>query len=234
MRLLVVEDEDRLAALLKQGLGEAGYLVDVAGSGEDAGWMARATEYDGILLDVMLPGSSGFDVCAKLRADGVATPVLMLTARTAVDDRVRGLDAGADDYLLKPFSFEELLARVRALVRRGAPATTPVLVVGDLRLDPATHTVERGGERIELSPKEFVILELLMRRAGRVLSRFEILEGAWDGEAEHSSNVIDVYIRRIRDHIDRPFGSAVLETVRGAGYRLRTDEGAWARRSPDA
>ena len=234
MRLLVVEDEHRLAALLKQGLGEAGYLVDVTHNGEDAGWMARATEYDGILLDVMLPGASGVEVCTKLREQGVATPVLMLTARTAVDDRVRGLDAGADDYLTKPFSFEELLARVRALVRRGAPATTPVLVVGDLRLDPATHVVERGSTRLDLSPKEFVILELLMRRAGRVLSRFEILEGAWDSEAEHSSNVIDVYIRRLRDHVDRPFGSDVIETVRGAGYRLRTDEGAWAHRSPDA
>jgi DNA-binding response OmpR family regulator len=233
MRLLVVEDEQRLADLLAQGLGEAGYAVDVARSGEDAGWMARATAYDGILMDVGLPGRSGFEVCADLRADGVLTPVLMLTARGAVDDRVRGLDSGADDYLLKPFSFDELLARVRALVRRGPAAATPLLQVGDATLDAARHLVRRAGQEIALPGKEFAILELLMRRPGVVVSRFDILESAWHGETEHHSNVIDVYMRRLRSQFDDPFGTHVIETVRGVGYRLTTDEDAWAHRSPE-
>ena len=174
----------------------------------------------------MLPGVDGLEVCRRLRADGVWSPVLMLTARDALEDRIGGLDAGADDYLTKPFAFAELLARLRALARRGAPERPTVIVVGDLELDPATRAVRRGEAEIELSPKEFALLETFMRRPGRVLSRFELLEHAWDYEYEHRSNVIDVYVRYLREKIDRPFGRESLETVRGAGYRLRTDDGA--------
>jgi two-component system, OmpR family, response regulator len=195
----------------------------VAGSGEDALWRARSTEYDAIVLDLMLPGIDGLAVCRQLRADGIWSPVLMLTARDGLGDRIGGLDAGADDYLTKPFAFAELLARLRALARRGAPERPPVLTVGDLELDPATRGVRRGGDEIELSPKEFALLETFMRRPGRVLSRFELLEHAWDYEYENRSNVIDVYVRYLREKIDRPFGRASLETVRGVGYRLRAD-----------
>jgi two-component system OmpR family response regulator len=223
MRLLVVEDEPKLAALLRRGLIEEGHAADVAGSGEDALWRARSTEYDAIVLDLMLPGIDGLAVCRQLRADGIWSPVLMLTARDGLGDRIGGLDAGADDYLTKPFAFAELLARLRALARRGAPERPPVLTVGDLELDPATRGVRRGGDEIELSPKEFALLETFMRRPGRVLSRFELLEHAWDYEYENRSNVIDVYVRYLREKIDRPFGRASLETVRGVGYRLRAD-----------
>jgi two-component system OmpR family response regulator len=220
MRVLIVEDQAKLAALLARGLREEGHAADVAGRGEDALWMAAAAPYDAIVLDIMLPGIDGLETCRALRKRGVWSPVLMLTARDAVGDRVSGLDAGADDYLTKPFSFEELLARLRALVRR-APAERPVTVeVGDLRLDPAAHRVWRGDDELELSAKEFALLELLMRRPGTVLSRSQLLEGAWDMSYERRSNIVDVYIKQLREKIDRPFGSDTIETVRGVGYRL--------------
>jgi two-component system OmpR family response regulator len=223
VRLLVVEDEAKLAGLLSRGLREEGYAVDVTGRGEDAVWMAQSAPYDAILLDVMLAGLDGFEVCRRLRAKSVWSPVLMLTARDAVDDRVTGLDSGADDYLVKPFSFDELLARIRALVRRVPEERPVVLEVGDLRLDPATRTAHRGDVELDLSPKEFVLLELFMRRPGRVLTRSELLDGAWDHAFERRSNIVDVYLRSLREKIDRPFGRASLETVRGVGYRLRPD-----------
>jgi two-component system, OmpR family, response regulator len=223
LRILIVEDEVKLAALLRRGLAEEAHAADVAASGEDALWMAASTEYDAIVLDLMLPGLDGLEVCRRLRADGVWSPVLMLTARDALEDRIGGLDAGADDYLTKPFAFAELLARLRALARRGSPERPAVIAVGDLALDPATHSVRRGEVEIELSAKEFALLETFMRRPGRVLSRFELLEHAWDYDYERRSNVIDVYVRYLREKIDRPFGRTSLETVRGAGYRLRAD-----------
>ena len=226
VRILIVEDEVKLAALLRRGLLEEAHAADVAATGEDALWMAQATAYDAIVLDLMLPGIDGLEVCRRLRAAGVWSPVLMLTARDALADRIGGLDAGADDYVTKPFAFAELLARLRAVARRGAPERPTVIVVGDLALDPATRSVRRGDIEVELSPKEFALLETFMRRPGRVLSRFELLEHAWDYDYEHRSNVIDVYVRYLREKIDRPFGRESLETVRGAGYRLRTDGGA--------
>ena len=219
--MLIVEDQPKLAALLARGLREEGHAADVAERGEDAAWMALAARYDAIVLDLMLPGIDGLETCRRLRQRGVWTPVLMLTARDAVGDRVIGLDAGADDYLTKPFSFEELLARLRALNRR-APAERPVTVeVGDLRLDPAAHRAWRGEAELELSAKEFALLELLMRRPGNVLTRGQLLEGAWDMAYERRSNIVDVYIRHLREKIDRPFGSDTIETVRGVGYRLK-------------
>jgi two-component system, OmpR family, response regulator len=223
MRVLVVEDEVKMAALIRRGLREEGMSVDVAIRGEDAIWMAGATEYDAIVLDVMLPGIDGFETCRKLREDEVWSPVLMLTARDSVEDRVAGLDGGADDYLTKPFSFAELRARLRALARRG-PIEHPVMLeVGDLRLDPATRQVWRGDEEIPLTTKEFALLEAFMRRPGEVLSRFHLLEHAWDYEYENRSNVVDVYVRYLRRKIDQPFGTESIETVRGAGYRLRKE-----------
>src|SRR5918996_4958745 len=226
MRVLVVEDEPKMAGLVTRGLEEEGIAVDVAGRGEDAVWMAGSTEYDVVVLDVMLPGLDGFEVCRRLRADEVWTPVLMLTARDAVGDRVAGLDGGADDYLVKPFSFEELLARLRALARRGAAERPSVLEVGDLRLDPATRDVWRGETPIHLSAKEFALLETLMRRPGQVLSRYQLLEHCWDYGYENRSNVVDVYVRYLREKIDRPFECKSIETVGGAGYRLRRDGGS--------
>jgi two-component system, OmpR family, response regulator len=223
MRILVVEDEKKMAALIRRGLREEGFSVDVADRGEDALWRASATDYDAIVLDVMLPGIDGFETCRRLRGDGVWAPVLMLTARDAVEDRVAGLDGGADDYLVKPFSFAELLARLRALARRGPVDRPTVLAVGDLRLDPATRQVWRGETEVSLSTKEFALLEAFMRRPGEVLSRFQLLEHAWDYAYENRSNVIDVYVRYLREKIDRPFGVDSIETVRGAGYRLRRD-----------
>ena len=228
MRVLVVEDDVKMAGIIRRGLLEEGHATDVAATGEDALWMARATEYDAIVLDVMLPGLGGFSVCRSLRSDGIWSPVLMLTARDSVEDRVAGLDTGADDYLTKPFSFAELLARLRALARRGAVERPPVTEVGDLRLDPSTRQVWRAETEIELSTKEFALLETLMRRPGQVLSRFDLLEHAWDYSYENRSNVVDVYIRYLRKKIDRPFGVRSIETVRGAGYRLRKDGGAKA------
>jgi two-component system, OmpR family, response regulator len=223
MRILVVEDEPRMAAMLRRGLDRRGHAIDLAGTGADARWMAHAVTYEAIVLDVMLPDSDGFEVCAALRAAEVWTPVLMLTARDAVEDRVAGLDAGADDYLLKPFSFAELEARLRALVRRGFAERPSVLEAGDLRLDPAARRVTRGAAEIALSPKEFDLLELLFRRAGEAVSRYELLEHGWDLAYDNRSNVIDVHLRRLREKIDRPFGRRSLETVRGIGYRLRED-----------
>jgi two-component system OmpR family response regulator len=221
VRVLVVEDEVKLAGLIRRGLREEGVLADVAIKGEDALWMAEATAYDVVVLDLMLPGIDGFETCRRLRGEGVRTPILMLTARDAVEDRIAGLDTGADDYLAKPFDFGELLARLRALARRGPAEHGPVLRVGDLELDPAARRVSRGDTEIPLSTKEFQLLEVFMRHAGEVLSRFQLLEGAWDTEYEHRSNVIDVYVRYLREKVDRPFGVTTLETVRGAGYRLK-------------
>jgi two-component system OmpR family response regulator len=221
MRVLIVEDHPKMAGLIRRGLNKEGMAADVAGTGEDALWRAGATEYDAIVLDLMLPGIDGFEVCRRLRAEGVWAPILMLTARDAVEDRVTGLDQGADDYLTKPFSYAELLARLRALVRRGAVERPPQLRVGDLRLDPARRQVWRGDDEIHLSAKEFSILETFMRRPGEVLSRFQLLEHAWDYDYENRSNVVDSYIRLLRRKIDRPFGANSIETVRGAGYRLR-------------
>jgi two-component system, OmpR family, response regulator len=225
MRVLLVEDDAKLAALVRRGLTENGNATDIAADGEDALWMARAHEYDAIVLDVMLPGRDGFETCTALREAGVWAPVLMLTARDAVEDRVAGLDAGADDYLTKPFSLAELRARLRALVRRGAAERPTVLEVGDLRLDPATRQVWRGEVEVKLSSKEYALLELFMRRPGQVLSRYELLEHAWDMAYDNRSNVITVYIRYLREKIDRPFGRDGIETVHGAGYRLRKDAG---------
>jgi two-component system, OmpR family, response regulator len=220
MRVLVVEDEPKLAGLLARGLREEGHLIDVAAEGRDAVWMARATPYDAIVLDVMLPDVDGFAVCRELRAAEVWTPVLFLTARASVADRVDGLDGGGDDYLVKPFSFPELLARLRALVRRGPVVRPTVLEVGSLRLDPAARRVWRGDVEVELSAKEFALLETFMRRPGQAITRLDLLESAWDMAYEHRSNVVDVYVRYLREKIDRPFGCASLETVRGVGYRL--------------
>ncbi|MCY7302679.1 MAG: response regulator transcription factor [Thermoleophilia bacterium] len=225
MRVLIVEDEPKLAALLRRGLTEEGYAADVAPTGEDALWMAAATPYDAIVLDIVLPGIDGLEVCRALRDRDVWAPVVMLTARGAVGDRVTGIDAGADDYLTKPFSFAELLARLRALARRGAGEPPSIVEVGSLRLDPAARKVWRREVEVMLSTKEFALLEQLMRRPGQVLSRLDLLEHAWDFAYENRSNVIDVYIRYLREKIDRPFGVTSIETVRGAGYRLRSDGG---------
>ena len=223
MRVLVVEDEAKLAGILRRGLAEEGYAVDVASAGDEALWRAAATEYDAIVLDVMLPRVDGLEVCRRLREREVWAPVLMLTARDGVADRVAGLDAGADDYLAKPFSFAELLARLRALARRGVVERPAVLEAGDLRLDPASRRAWRSGTEIALSAQEFALLETFMRRPGRVFSRHELLERAWDAAYEHRSNVVDVYIRYLREKVDRPFGRRSLETVRGVGYRLRAE-----------
>jgi two-component system, OmpR family, response regulator len=223
MRVLVVEDESRMADVIRRSLAKEGLAADVAGRGEDALALTAAVDYDAIVLDVMLPGMSGFETCRTMRERGVWAPVLMLTAREAVEDRVVGLDSGADDYLVKPFALAELHARLRSLARRGRPERPAVLEVGDLRLDPARRAVRRGADDIELSGKEFALLETLMRRPGEVLSRLELIEHAWDIAYENRSNVIDVYVRRLRDKIDLPFGRGSIETVRGAGYRLRED-----------
>jgi two-component system OmpR family response regulator len=221
MRLLVVEDDVRMAAALLRGLRYEGVVADVATRGAQALGMARATEYDAVVLDVMLPDLDGFETCRRLREEGIWAPIMMLTARDAVEDRVRGLDQGADDYLTKPFSLAELLARIRALVRRG-PIERPVVhQVGNLRLDPATRQVWRGDTEIALSAREFALLETFMRRPGQVLSQMQLLDAAWDLGYEQRSNVVEVYVRYLREKIDRPFGVASIETVRGVGYRLR-------------
>ena len=217
MHVLIVEDDPKLGPLLRRGLVEEGHAADLAHSGEGAIWRAGARPYDAIVLDVMLGDSDGFEVCRRLRADGVRVPVLMLTARDAVEDRVAGLDAGADDYLTKPFALDELLARLRALARRG-PVERPVtLVVGRVSLDPATRTVRLGGREVALSAQEFTLLEAFMERPGEVLSRLALLERGWDEAYENRSNVIDVYVRYLRAKLGRD----LIETVRGAGYRLR-------------
>jgi two-component system OmpR family response regulator len=221
MRALVVEDESKMAALLRRGLQEEGYAVDVAGTGEDGAWLGNENDYDVILLDAMLPDIDGFEVCRRLRAAGRWSPILMLTARDGVQDRVVGLDVGADDYLTKPFSFEELFARIRALLRRGPSERPTVLAADDLVLDPATRRVTRGETEIDLTPKEFAMLELFLRHPGEALTRTRILEHVWDFAYEGDSNVVDVYVRYLREKVDRPFGRRSIETVRGVGYRLR-------------
>jgi two-component system, OmpR family, response regulator len=225
VRALIVEDDTRMAAAIRRGLQAEGVVADVAGSGEDALWMAGATEFDVVVLDVMLPGIDGFETCRRLREAAVWTPIIMLTARDSVDDRVQGLDQGADDYLTKPFSLAELLARLRALARRGPLERPAVLQVGNLRLDPATRQAWRKEEEIQLSSKEFALMEAFMRRPGEVLSHVQLLDFAWDYDYESRSNVVEVYVRYLREKIDRPFGVESLETVRGAGYRLRKDGG---------
>jgi two-component system, OmpR family, response regulator len=225
MRVLVIEDEVKMAGLIRRGLRADGMVADVAITGEDALWMAAASEYDAIVLDVMLPGLDGFQVARRLRENSIWAPVLMLTARDSVEDRVQGLDIGADDYLSKPFSFAELSARLRALGRRGRIEQPAILHVGDLHLDPSSMRVWRGESDISLSAKEFALLETFMRRPGQVLDRLQLLEHAWDYQYENRSNVVDVYVRYLREKVDRPFGAESIETVRGAGYRMRADGG---------
>ncbi len=224
MRVLVVEDQVKMARLIRRGLESEGIVVDHTDKGEDALWMAGSHDYDAIVLDLMLPGIDGFETCRRLREDGVWAPVLMLTARDAVEDRVAGLDGGADDYLTKPFSYSELFARLRALVRRGPVERPTVLEAGGLRMDPARRRVWREENEISLSAKEFALLEIFMRRPGDVLSRYQLLEHAWDYAYENRSNVVNVYINYLRQKIDAPFGTDSIETVRGVGYRLRETE----------
>jgi len=225
VRILVVEDSEKMAALVRRGLEEDGFAVDVANDADEAVWCAKENPYDAIVLDVGLGSASadGFEVCRRLRDEGRWSPVLMLTARDAVEDRVRGLDVGADDYLTKPFAFDELRARIRALIRRGAEPRPTVLSVGDLHLDPARHRVQRGSQTIELTGKEFALLECFMRHPGEVLTRTALTEHVWDFAHEGDSNVIDVHVRNLRMKIDRPFGRSSLETVRRVGYRLRDE-----------
>ncbi|MDK3255738.1 response regulator transcription factor [Blastococcus capsensis] len=220
MRLLVVEDQPKMQQLLCRGLREGGYAVDAVSDGPSALHQATEAVYDAILLDVMLPGMDGFDVLRRLREGEVWTPVLMLTARDAVPDRVRGLDEGADDYLVKPFAFSELLSRVRAVIRRGRPARPVVLRCGALALDPATRTTRVGDTDVSLSPREFSLLEMLIDRRGAVVTRTELLDHVWDSSYDGVSNVVDVYVRNLRDKIDRRFGIQLIHTVRGAGYRV--------------
>jgi two-component system OmpR family response regulator len=224
VRVLVVDDEVKLANLLQRRMRREGIGVDVVWSGEAALDRAGAIDYDAIILDLMLPGLDGFETCERLRAAGIWSPTLMLTARSEVADRIRGLDSGADDYLTKPFSLEELLARLRALIRRGLPPRPTVLEVGDLRLDPAGRRAWRGDVELSLTMREFALLETFMRHPGEVLGRFELLEHAWDESYEHRSNVIEVYIGYLREKVDRPFSRRSLETVRGVGYRLRVED----------
>jgi two-component system OmpR family response regulator len=224
--VLFVEDDVRMAAAVRRALRAAGVVADVAATGGDALWMVRAAEYDAVVLDVMMPDLDGFETCRRLRREGVWVPIIMLTARDSVEDRVRGLDTGADDYLTKPFSLAELLARLRALARRGTVERPSVIELGALRLDPATRRVWRGEHEIALSAREFALLEAFMRRPGQVLSQSQLLDAAWDLGYEHRSNVVEVYVRYLREKIDRPFDVVSLETVRGMGYRLRKDGGA--------
>ncbi|HEV7823742.1 MAG TPA: response regulator transcription factor [Mycobacteriales bacterium] len=222
MRVLVVEDEVKMARAIRRGLEREGYTVDAVGDGADAMARARATPYDAILLDLMLPGADGFAVCRRLRAAGHWAPVLMVTARDSVADRIAGLDAGADDYLVKPFAFGELLARLRALIRRCPVERPPVVVVGDVRLDPATHEVTRAGVPVPLSPREFAVLEHLMRRPGQVVTRTALRDHVWDHGYYEASNVVDVYIGYLRKKLEQPFGRPLIRTVRGVGYAVIT------------
>jgi two-component system OmpR family response regulator len=220
MRLLVVEDEKRLAAGLRKGLEAEGFAVDVVHNGTDGIWMARENPFDAIILDVMLPGANGYQVCRTLRSEGNWTPILMLTAKDGVWDQVEGLDTGADDYLTKPFSYAVLIARLRALRRRGARARPVVLEAGVLRLDPATHRVWLRGAQVELTRREFAILEHLLQHPDEVMSKRDILEHVWDFDFDGDPNIVEVYVRRLRIKLQRPGDGTVIETVRGAGYRL--------------
>ncbi len=225
MRVLVVEDDAQVARAVKRGLEAEGYAVDVAPDGTEGEWLARENAYDALVLDVMLPGVSGDVLCARLRAAGSWVPILMLTARSAPAEEARALDAGADDFLGKPFSYVVLLARLRALVRRGARERPAVLQVGDLRLDPAAHQVSRGGVPLALTPRQFSLLEFLMRRPGEVVSKATILEHVWDFAFEGDPNIVEVYVRQLRQRVDEPFGRHSLQTVRLVGYRLDPEGG---------
>jgi two-component system, OmpR family, response regulator len=225
MRVLVVEDEKRLAAGLRKGLEAEGFAVDVALDGADGLWMAREHAYDAIVLDIMLPGMNGYKLCATLRQDGVWTPILMLTAKDGELDEVEALDTGADDYLTKPFAYAVLVARLRALLRRGARERPVVLAAGDLRLDPAARRAWRGDVEVELTSRELALLEFLLHRRGEVVSKREILEHVWDYDFEGDSNIIEVYVWHLRSKLDRPFGRDTIQTIRGAGYRLAIDGG---------
>ncbi|WP_110180536.1 response regulator transcription factor [Nocardioides solisilvae] len=225
MRVLVVEDERRLARSLQVGLQAEGFAVDLAADGTDGLWLAREHDYDAILLDLMLPGINGYKVCETLRAEGNWTPVLMLTAKDGEWDQVEGLDTGADDYLTKPFSFPVLVARLRAVVRRGARPRPTELTAGDLRLDPAARRAWRGEVELGLTAREFSLLELLVRHRGDVLSKTRILDSVWDSDFDGDPNIVEVYVRHLRNKIDRPFGREAIQTLRGAGYRLASDGG---------
>ena len=224
MRILIVEDEPTLGNQLKSTLEQNGYAVDLSTDGEDGHFLGSSEDYDAVVLDLGLPEIDGLTVLGMWRREGRTFPVLVLTARDSWSDKVAGLDAGADDYLAKPFSFEELLARLRALARRPREVRMPVLTVGELQLDPAARTVQYGNTPIELTRKEFALLEALMRRPGEAVSRFDLLECAWDDSYDNRSNIVDVYIGYLRQKVDRPFGTESIETVRGFGYRLRTEE----------
>ena len=221
----MVEDDKRVARAVKRGLEDEGFAVDVALTGEDGRWLAGENPYDALVLDIMLPGINGYDLCAELRGAGNWTPILMLTAKGAADDEARALDGGADDFLSKPFSYVVLVARLRALLRRGSQARPAVLAAGDLRLDPAEHQVWRGDRTIALTPRQFSLLEFLMRRAGEVLPKATILEHVWDFAFDGDPNIVEVYVRQLRKRIDEPFGRASLQTIRLAGYRLDPDGG---------
>jgi two-component system, OmpR family, response regulator len=220
MRILIVEDEAKMAAAVARGLRHEGYAVDVVGDGDAALFQARVNEYDAIVLDVMLPGSDGYQVCRDLRRDGLWPPVLMLTARDQVADRIEGLDAGADDYLVKPFAFGELVARVRALLRRRPRERPVVLQAGDVELDPARHSVQRGGVAVELTAREFALLEFMMQHDGEVVTRTQILDHVWDENYDGPTNVVDVYVSYLRKKLEQPFGRPLIKTVRGVGYAL--------------
>ena len=218
MRLLIAEDDEKLSAALARGLRGEGYAVDVAATGDDALHQARVYDYDVVILDIMIPKPDGIAVCRTLREEEKWAPVLMLTARDGVDDRIRGLDAGADDYLVKPFDFGELVARIRALLRRSPPERPAVLTAGDLELDPAAHQVSRQGKPVQLTPREFAVLEFLVRRSGQVVTRTELLDHVWDQNYEGSTNIVDVYVGYLRRKVEEPFGKPLIRTVRGAGY----------------
>jgi len=225
MRVLVVEDEARLADGVRRGLEAEGFAVDVAATGTDGLWMARENEYSLILLDIMLPGMSGYGVCETLRAEKNWTPIIMLTAKDGEWDQVEALDTGADDYLTKPFSFAILLARMRALLRRGGAERPSVLEAGDIRLDPATRAVTRGETAIDLTAREFAVLEYLLRRRGEVVTKRDVIENVWDYDFEGDPNIVEVYVRHLRNKLDRPFGRESIATLRGFGYRLADDGG---------
>jgi len=225
MRILVVDDDAHVAGSVRRGLEGEGYAVDVAFDGTEGHWLASENPYDAMVLDSMLPGMSGDELCARLRAAGVWTPILMLTARSGESDEAQALDAGADDFLSKPFSYVVLLARLRALLRRGGAERPAVLVAGDLTLDPATHRVARGDVEVPLSPRQFSLLEYFLRHAGEVLPKSRILEHVWDFSFEGDPNIVEVYVRQLRLRVDEPFDRSALQTVRGAGYRLDPDGG---------